>query len=170
VRRMHNRRYLSIAPITLLAIVAACGKAYVANSDGSRAPSGSGQCGSPPPVASPWLSMSYPIPSATNVPTTIGTVIFAGVPSSRLGTSKLTISSANGTVPVGQFRSAPSPLPSPHATPYGATGSYPYVAVPIATLAPRTLYNVSYTYTDWVSTAPSCSTTITRFAGRFTTH
>jgi hypothetical protein len=166
---MRNTHYVSIAPVTLLAILAACGGGYVSNSGGTRGPSDSAQCGSPPPVASPWLSLSYPVPYATNVPTAIGVLVFAGAPSSRLGTAKVAVSSAHGTVPVGPFSAAPSPMPSPYATPSGVSGHYPYVAVPIPTLASRTVYSVSYTYTDWESTAPSCSTTITRLAGRFTT-
>lgn len=142
------------------ALLVACG--------GGASDPGSSTCGSPPPVALPELWLSYPEPSATAVPRSIGNVVFAYA-GNPFQSDTVSITSTAGPVPASTFTAAPSPLPSPHATPANYGGNVTYLAVPVPTLAPMTTYTVSYTYTDWADNPPSCQTHVTQPLGTFTT-
>jgi hypothetical protein len=146
-----------------VAVLVACGGGADPNS-----PIATATCGPPPPSAPPSLFLVYPMPGATGVPDDIGIVVVAGV----AGTSQdsVTLSSAGGSVPVGAFTAAPSPLPTPHVTPGAQFGpGVAYSAVPVPTLSPATTYTVKNAYPDWADNPPSCTTTVTQTLGTFTT-
>src|SRR5579884_123010 len=146
--------------ILALATVAACGGG---NSISTVS------CGSPPPSPHPQLWLVYPIPSATQVPASIGALIFADV-GGLTAQDSISVLSASAQVPVGAFTSAPSPLPSPRVTPGADFGpNVPYVAVPVPTLSPSTSYTVNYTFEDWADNPPSCVITQTQILGTLTT-
>lgn len=126
-------------------------------------------CGFPPPVPVPWLTLAYPIPGATNVPPSIGIMLMAGEVNGFYGPDTVALASWAGSVPIGTFTAAPSPLPTPYATPAGSSGDIPNVAVPLPTLSPATTYTASFTYTDWADNPPSCRTQITTKMGSFKT-
>jgi hypothetical protein len=126
-----------------------------------------GHCGPPPPVPAPFLFFAYPGDGATGVPTTVGRLVFGGFPGSSSAIS-MTAAPQND-VQVGPLAPAPSPLPSPLATqPPRGTGSVPYYAVSVPTLAPSTTYTVVHTYSAW-SSSPPCTQTEHTALGSFTT-
>ena len=124
-------------------------------------------CGPVPLNVGLQLLLAYPAPGATNVPTTIGQIVFlngfAGLSTIQLN------SSSSGSVPVGPLSPAPSPLPSPLAPPppNPFTGG-PYFAGSVPTLAPATAYTVVYSFTDRES-SPPCIRPGTAILGTFTT-
>lgn len=135
-----------------------------------NSPPSSASCGSPPPVAIAELWLSYPEPGATSVPTDIGEIVFAGDDTNYFGPDTVNVSTPTQvSVPVGAFTAAPSPMPTPYATPAAQSGDVPYEAVPVPRLSPSTTYTVSYTYRDWANTPPSCTQSITQQLGTFTT-
>jgi hypothetical protein len=124
-----------------------------------------GSCGPPPPVVSPMLFFAYPGNGATNVPTTIGELVFSGE-----GATSVQLSGTS-PVPTGPLQPAPSPLPSPLVTepnPF-STATFPFFAVTIGTLAPATSYTVSYSFPQFTGTPPNCTEIATRALGSFTT-
>ena len=151
--------------ILLAASLAACGS--VASVLGFNQDTGFGQCGPPPPVPAPFLFFAYPGDGATGVPTTVGRLVFGGFPNSSSAIA--VTASPQNTVPVGPLAPALSPLPSPLATqPPRGTGSVPYYAVSVPTLAPSTTYTVVHVYSDW-SSSPPCTQTEHTTLGSFTT-
>jgi hypothetical protein len=117
------------------------------------------------------LFLSYPPPGSTNVSIDIGELIVAGQPYGFYDDAKINMAPGNNTsVPVGAYTAAPSPLPSPFATPSGFGGDVPYYAAPIPTLSPATAYTLTYTYTDFNGVPPSCTGPVTLQLGSFTTH
>lgn len=151
-------------PLMLLALaaLAACG-----GSNGD--PTSPVGCGSPPPSPHPQLWLVYPMPNATAVPVSIGSLIFADI-AGLTPQDLVTVSASGLQVPVGNFTAAPSPLPSPRVTPGSQFGpNAPYVAASVQTLSPATTYTVTYTYQDWADNPPSCTATQTQTLGSFTT-
>ncbi len=125
----------------------------------------------PPPVPPPTLFLSYPENGSVNVSIAVGRLLFIGVPQGFYGNAAVSMVSTAGTaVPVGAYTAAPSPLPSPHAVPSGASGDLPYVAAPIPTLSPATSYALSETYTDFNGVPPTCTAPVTQSLGSFSTH
>lgn len=167
---MEGRFVLSLAPIALLA---ACG-GVPANGWGVPATPvplrSANPCGMPPPVPSPFLWLASPQSGSANVSTTIGILVFAGMPQGFYDTAKVTMLTPNGAqVAVGAYEAAPSPSPSPYPVPPGWSGNIPYVAAPVPTLAPSTTYTLSYTYTDFNGVPPACTGPQTLPLGSFTT-
>lgn len=160
-----------IAAITCLAasVLAACGGGQADPSSGaSSAPT----CPPPPTIPTPvpaWLD--YPPNGTANVSVNVGAVIEKGVQEPGQTGLAITVTTALGaSVPLGAATSAPSPLPSPFATPpptYPITG--PYVAIPLPTLSPNTVYNIADTYSGWANNPPQCSTQYSQPVGSFTT-
>jgi len=109
------------------------------------------------------LSLAYPIPNATNVPVNLGVVILSGA-----FRGIVDVRSPVGPVALGSPTSAPSPLPTPYATPL-ERGNVPYFAVPVPTLSPATTYTVSYVQIGPANDPPSCVAPATVNAGSFTT-
>jgi hypothetical protein len=90
-------------------------------------------------IAIPSEQLVYPIPSATGVPTAPASLVFNG---SLDDAFLVVLTPASGAaLSLGTFVAAPSPLPSPMATPQfsGALVSTSY-----AQLATATTYTVSY--------------------------
>lgn len=160
---------ITIAFIFACTFLGACSTASVQLGGGNQLQTPA-PCGLPPPVPIAELWLSYPQPGATSVPLNIGEIVFAGADTGYFGSDTVSVSSSTqATVPVGAFTAAPSPMPTPFATPPNSSGNVPYEAVPIPTLSPSTTYNVSYTYRDWSSKPPSCTQKITEQLGAFTT-
>lgn len=152
------------ASAALLALAAACGGAGTSGSPALNS------CGSPPPVPSPWLWLAYPESGSTQVSTTIGILVFAGMPQGFYGTAKVTMLSPSGqNVPVAPYTAAPSPIPAPYATPPNAGGNVPYSAAGIPTLSPSTTYTLTYTYTDFNGIPPTCTGPVSLPLGSFIT-
>ena len=127
-------------------------------------------CGMPPPVPNPFLDLVSPLPGATNVNTSIGLLIFAGMPQGFYDNAQVTMTASSGVnVPVGAYTAAPSPSPTPYPVPSGWGGNVPYVAAPIPTLSPATTYSLSYTYLDFNGVPPSCTGPVTLPLGSFST-
>jgi hypothetical protein len=148
--------------IFIASLLAACGGGYTA----SPRPSLQAPCGPPPPSAAPFLALEYPEPNATNVPASIGMLLFAG---SSGGVTIAMRSSSGSTVPIGTPTAAPSPIPTPYATPSNFGGNVPYFAAPIPALSPATTYSLSYTYSDFNGIPPSCYGPATQQLGSFST-
>lgn len=153
------------ASIAVLATLSACG----GSTPGTPTPAAT--CGPPPPVPVPWLALAYPVPGTTNVKMSVGLLVFAGNTYDYYSNpATVSVSSTSGSnVPVGAYTAAPSPMPTPYATPASASGNIPYLAAPIGTLAPATAYTVRFTYADWNGVAPSCVGQFTQTIGSFTT-
>jgi hypothetical protein len=122
-------------------------------------------CGSVAPVPVPSISLAYPVAGAGNVSTDLGDVIFAGMSAG----ATVYIRSNLGPVAVGSPTAAPSPLPTPNATPSDMTGAVQYFAIPVPTLASTTTYSVSYAYSAFNGIPPACSGQVTVNLGSFTT-
>jgi hypothetical protein len=91
-------------------------------------------------VAGPRLV--YPVPSASDVPTTPNDLIFVGLPvGSDITTSLVPASGGANTLQLGAFIVAPSPIPSPAAS-YAPTTTLYAVAYPA--LDPNTTYTIQY--------------------------
>lgn len=157
------RRLLQVLFLAAVALAGCSGGASPLGFDQTKTPN----CGPPPPVPAPFLVFEYPGDGATNVPTTIGELVFQG----SGGASGVTVSANGAAVPTGPLQPAPSPLPSPLVTPPPSRGigSAPYFAVAIGTLAPSTTYAVAFFYAAWDGNVPSCSKTVTVNLGSFTT-
>jgi len=157
------RRLLHLLFLAGVALAGCSGGASLLGFDQTKTP----DCGPPPPVPVPFLIFEYPGDGATNVPTTIGELVFQG----SGGASGVTASANGAVVSTGSLQPAPSPLPSPLVTqpPNRGIGNAPYFAVTIGTLAPSTTYAVTFFYTAWDGTVPSCSKTVTVNLGSFTT-
>lgn len=142
----------------LASLLAACG--------GGHTLSPQATCGPPPPSAAPFLALAYPAPNATNVPASIGILVFAGSSGNLIIAMQ---SSTGSSVPLGKPTAAPSPIPTPYATPSNFSGNVPYFAASIPTLSPATSYSLSYTYRDFNGIPPSCYGPVTQQLGAFTT-
>lgn len=154
--------------MVLLACLPACGaiSTETAHLSPHNSPSPP-PCGMPPPVPAPWLALVYPEPGAANVPVSIRQLVLAGNYYGYYDNAAVTMTAGDGMiVPVGAYTAAPSPLPSPHATPAQGT---PYVAVPVPTLSPATTYALSYTFTDFNGIPPACTGPVTWPLGSFST-
>lgn len=127
-------------------------------------------CGSPPPVPEPAFWLAYPMPGAVDVPTSTGQLIGYGFPFFGFGNQAVVLASAGGSVSLSDFVAAPSPLPSPYATPPPQQTGEAYYGLTLPALSAQTTYSASFTYTDWADNPPSCRTQITRPLGSFTTH
>ena len=164
---MNCAKPLFVAVVAIGITLAGCSASSGGITPVSRAPLA--DCGSPPPVPDPMLWLAYPEPNATGVSTSVGVLIFSGFSEDYFAPISVALSSASGSVAVGALKGAPSPLPSPYATPPGFNGDVPDLAAPIPTLSPATAYSASYTYAVWDSTSPSCRGSLTRILGTFTT-
>jgi hypothetical protein len=170
------RRWCVVSWSVAAIVIAACsGRSLGLKSDAgeSFSPSASATCGPPPPVPFQPLYLSYPAPHARSVPLTIKELVFAGWDTTFFGKDVVNLVRLNDDQPIGvqrfrKFVPAPSPLPSPRATPPWS-GSLPYVAVAIPDLKPTTRYVVSYTYKVWSDKPPSCRTSLTKRLGGFKT-
>lgn len=148
--------------VFIASLLAACGGGAVTQAQ-HVAPT----CGPPPPSAAPNLQLVYPEPAATDVPASIAYLVISGDITTRYGTGVLSMQSSSGiAVPVGAYTAAPSPLPTPHATP---AGGGPYIAAALAALSPATTYSVKYAYTDYTGVPPSCIGSYAQPLGSFTT-
>ncbi len=110
-------------------------------------------------------ALIYPIPDATNVPTTASALIFSSLPVLPGVTTSLVPSSSSGgaaTLQLGAFTVAPSPIPSPAAS-YEPSAKLYAVAYPA--LAPSTTYTIQY----GTSQSGPCSSAETTSSGSFTT-
>jgi hypothetical protein len=101
-------------------------------------------------IACPALALAppfllYPQPGATNVPTSVGTVIMSNVGPAG-GT--VTLTSTGATITAGALRPAPSPLPSGVASPSGEPD-----AASLPTLTAGTTYTVNFTAVTVTSTS-----------------
>jgi hypothetical protein len=146
----------------LVALAGCGGAAQLLGFDQSK-----GTCGPPPPVIAPQLFFAYPGAGTTNVPTTIGELVFVGS-----GVSGVQLSTVAGApIATGPLQPAPSPLPSPLVTPPpNQFGPNPfYVAATVGPLAPATTYVVSYSYQSFAGVPPDCTTTVTQTLGSFST-
>lgn len=104
--------------------------------------------------------MALPSGGATNVPATVGTLLFAALNS--YAASNFTLTSSAGTrIPV-TATAVPSPLPS------GVTQNNVYFALALPALLPATTYSVAYSGTIQTSTPP-CSAPTAWALGNFTT-
>ena len=105
----------------------------------------------------PVEQLLYPIPGATGVPTAAGSLVFGGaLPGGSV------VLSANGVqTKLGNMVAAPSPLPSPMASPQAGwvLSSAPYPALASAT---------TYTVLVVLEFGPACPVTVTT-KGEFTT-
>jgi hypothetical protein len=147
---------LALALVALASVLTACG----GNSGTARM-----TCGPAPlePIPAHWLI--YPAPNATDVPDSIGELVFAGLVQS--GDSVGLATAGGASVPAGPFTAAPSPLPTPYATP--PSSGIPLAAAPLPVLSPGTTYAVGYTYTTWADNPPVCKGPATQPLGSFTT-
>ena len=122
----------------------------------------------PPPTWFPaqmWLS--YPIPGSTAVATSIGNVILANTGGS--GPVTVTLSSTAGASTIDTSGRAPSPLPSPYATPgASSTNMLDYLDYIVPTLSHATTYTVTAAITNETS-VPPCQEITTQTLGTFTT-
>jgi hypothetical protein len=144
-----------------LSVVLAFGTGCSSSSSPGVAPTPPGVC---PAIAIAAPQLAYPIPGATGVPTAPGDLVFYGsLPGTFAGTLR---SSTSGTLALGPFGAAPSPLPSPLATPDTDSGSVsprPLAGVPYPQLAAGTTYTISFTMSG------SCPMTVSEPAYTFTT-
>jgi hypothetical protein len=116
-------------------------------------------------IACPALALEapqqlYPIPGATGVPTTAGYLVVSGSVPSTVVVDLVPQSGA--PLALGLLRAAPSPLPSPAATPNDPTA--PLHSAPYPALMPATTYSVEYH-----DTARPCPLAIFNDAEPFTT-
>jgi hypothetical protein len=140
--------------VPVAALLPACGY------HGSR-PADSYPC---PDVLAEGPSLLYPIPNASDVPTTPSDLIFASLPlGSDITTSLVPAPAANGAtmLQLGAFIVAPSPIPSPAASYAPSTKLY---AVAYPALEPNTTYTIQYG-TLYSGPCPSFPTS----SGSFTT-
>ena len=111
---------------------------------GAVACSSQPESGDPPPhacagIVIPAEQLLYPIPNATGAPTAAASLVFNG---SLDDAFLVVLTPASGApLSLGTFEAAPSPLPSPMATPQFAGTR---VSTPYAHLASATTYSVSY--------------------------
>jgi hypothetical protein len=127
-------------------------------------------CGTPPAEPTPFPAfLNYPPSGSANVSTSIGELIEQGAMGPGKGTA-IEVTAGAASVPVGMPGIAPTPYPTPFATapPDYAGSDFPYLAVPLPTLAPSTTYTASDVYTGW-SNVPPCTAQYTQFVGTFTT-
>ncbi|MBV9440762.1 MAG: hypothetical protein JOZ24_12290 [Candidatus Eremiobacteraeota bacterium] len=132
---------------------------------GCAAPASSNACGPIPAVVVPGLVLVYPANGSTNVPRTVGQLVFQNG-----YTGESTIQLFVGTVassPVGPLGPPPSPLPSPLPTAPPNSVNF-YLAASVPTLAPSTTYSVTYDFT-YQDSQPPCIKTGHAIAGTFTT-
>jgi hypothetical protein len=155
---MKRRIFLFVG---LVALLAGCGGGLFS----PEAPAVHATCGPPPPTSAPQLSLVYPAPGATNVPTDVGLVVFEGNSSSLQIAMR---SSSGAAVALGAPTAAPSPLPTPHAEPTGIIGGA-YFAESVPALSPATTYTLSYTYSAYNGIPPACAGPQTQSLGSFTT-
>jgi hypothetical protein len=141
-------------PILAGVILAACG-----GGNGSTSPS---------PVPCPLAAaqaipappdLLYPMPNATGVPNGNFTLV-AGYGTFTPPPAQIVPANGGTTIAGGPWGPAPSPLPSPAATPRSSSETLYGSAIPA--LAAQTTYNVDVTFGT-----PPCQTTET--AGSFTT-
>ena len=96
-----------------------------------------------PTIVPAGPQLLYPIPGATDVPTSAARIFVAGVP--LVSTSLLVPTSGGGaeTITTAPFAAIPSSvsIPTPAATPRGTA---PVYAAAYGTLAAHTTYSVSY--------------------------
>jgi hypothetical protein len=111
-------------------------------------------------IAIPYEQLLYPIPNATGVPTAAASLVFNG----GLDDGFLVVltPASGAALALGTFVAAPSPLPSPMATPQAAGGTL--VSTPYTQLASATTYTVSYRLPESGACGDDSQT-----AGRFTT-
>jgi len=116
---MRSTAFASIAAVTSGSLVVAC-----AASPASRPPDRFIPC---PAIALAGDPLVYPIPGATGVSTSIGTLLLQSrTPPSLQGSPTFDLLRDDGTVVARATLSvAPSPLPSPIATPFDGTSSPP---------------------------------------------
>ena len=159
VRMMRVVRVSFVSSVVAVTLLVAC-------AGGATNPGVNPGCGFPPPLpAPPAPYLIYPAPNATAVPDNAGVLVFGGPSAS----GPIAIFTSGVSVPIGAFTAAPSPLPSPHATPGAQFSNYPYYAAPIPTLSPASTYTVTSSYQTWADTPPSCTATATQTLGSFTT-
>jgi hypothetical protein len=151
----------------LVAFAVAAAAAALAGCSVSTTPAPQPTCAPPAPVPLQIADLVYPIPGATRVPPGIGLLVFFGFGDLAPGTS-IRLSDAAGMVPVGSVTAAPSPLPTPNATPSGQN-SQQFAAVPIPRLAPATTYTVALRYLAYADNPPVCQATYTKKLGSFRT-
>ncbi len=164
---MNCAKPLFVAVVAIGITLAGCSTSGGNITPVSRAPLAN--CGSPPPVPDPMLWLAYPEPNATGVSTSVGELIFSGFYADYFAPISIALSSAGGNIAVGTLAAAPSPLPSPYATPPPPNANLGFIAAPIPTLSPATAYTISWTYVVWDSTPPNCRGSLTRVLGTFTT-
>jgi len=175
--KLKPHRYVAFFWALATIAVSACSGANVGSggiAGFSLKPSVAATCGPPPPVPFQPLWLSYPEPRARAVSQEVKELVFAGWDTTFFGKDTVNLVRLNDGQPVAilKFRTfvpAPSPLPSPHATPPGGSGDIPYIAVNVPNLKRATRYVVSYTFDDWGDKPPSCRTRVTRKLGAFTT-
>ncbi|HEY9180798.1 MAG TPA: hypothetical protein VIO32_08760 [Candidatus Baltobacteraceae bacterium] len=158
---------IATAAVAALAL-AACGGGSLF---GGNHPKISATC--PPPPLSPTpppAFLDYPPSGSANVSTSIGQIIEKGadVPG---GGITIVVASGSENVPLGTPTTAPSPFPTPFATPPPTFGMIaPYIAIPLPTLSPSTVYTVSDVYAGYdPNNPPQCSAPTTQLVGTFTT-
>jgi hypothetical protein len=155
--------------ILLVAFAVTAAVAALAGCGGSTAkPNPQATCGPPPPVPLPVVDLVYPIPGASGVAPGIGLLVFYGFVELKPGNS-IQLSDAAGTVPVGSVTAAPSPLPTPNATPTNDGNFQQFAAVPVPRLAPGTTYRVALHYLGYADDPPACQATFTLKLGSFRT-
>lgn len=113
------------------------------------------------------MTLVYPENGAVAVPDATNEIIVATQGGTQ--SASVTLSPAPANQPASSFTAAPSPLPSPYATPQTGTGWNDY-AVPMGTLAAGTKYTVNYTVSFGGTPSPGgCPTSVTQSIGTFTT-
>jgi hypothetical protein len=159
-RRLTNYLTVAAAPLVLAACGGAAGSISADPQSGTNCP--------PPTFFPAQLWLSYPMPSTMNVPVSVGQIILANTGGS--GPFSITVTSGAASVPVGAVSRAPSPLPTPYATPGPNTQSNMtvYLAAPIPTLSPATTYTVTASIENGVNT-PQCADITPQTLGAFTT-
>jgi hypothetical protein len=163
---MHGRLGLSRFALLFIASIA-IGTIGAGCSGGSATPSGAarivaGTCipvALPPPVA----TLISPIPSASDVSTSVGAVQFSIFTSDGSGANDATVT-AVALVPSPSGASIPATQVTAQGTP-SPSGSTVFNATFSATLAPNTTYNVSISGVQPIS----CNNPYTSSAGTFTT-
>jgi len=118
------------------------------------------ECLAPYPIRN--VAVVYPADGSSGVSTGVGVLVLQGYFSGPPPEFATLATKAGNTLIVAPVGPAPSPLPSPIATPQRVHGA-PYGAVPIPSLSPQTTYEVQLTH------ATPCIPFFTDSSASFTT-
>ncbi len=119
------------------------------------------------PFTRPTFKLVYPVDGATSVPDAPTSIVFEKNQGIFTSGAQLVLTPPSGPLVVsGPMGSAPSPLPTPHAS---ASPGTILVGFTVPALAAGTLYNVSFNGTYVADLAPCLNSSPITGAGSFTT-